>query len=217
MPTQAPALEVNGIAVYAPGIAPVYFIPALQIELTFGGPLQPRILRSITYSPRAVALARTNAPVPKGWHRASFNGVSLAVPPSWRVNRTMHAPACGTDAVLPLPGLTLASQPALPVSCPAPPLTAESPVAGVEIDGFAVEGSPSFSCLFPKRINNLKVCIEARPLYGVLTVQVSGVAMATSTVKIGMFGNGLTGRIILDSLRRSKQGVSFAPGQGVLG
>ena len=209
MPTHAPALEVNGLSVYAPDIARVYFIPALQIELTMGGPLQPRILRSITYSPRAVALARTNASVPKGWHWASFNGVSLAVPSSWKVTRRTHAPACGTDAALSLPGLTVASQPALPVPCPAPPLTAESPVAGVEIDGFAAADSagvsPSPSCLFPKQINNLKVCIEARPLYGVLIVQVSGPGMETSTVKIGMFGNGRTGRIILDSLRRGEQ------------
>jgi hypothetical protein len=80
MPTYGPALEVNGLSVYAPDVAPVYFIPALQIELTLGGPLQPRILRSITSSPRAVALALTNASVPRSWHWASFNGVSLAIP-----------------------------------------------------------------------------------------------------------------------------------------
>ena len=96
-------------------------------------------------------------------------------------------------------------------------MTAESPVAGVEIDGFAagdaVGGSPSASCLFPKRINNLRVCIEAHPLYGILIVQVSGPGMETSTVKIGMFGNGLTGRTILDSLRRGKQSAGSPHGR----
>jgi hypothetical protein len=209
MPAQAPALRVNGLSVYAPDVSPVYFIPALEIEVTLRGPLQPRVLRSVTYSPRAVALAATRSSVPKRWRWVSFKGIRLAVPQSWTVNRTTHAPICGTDARVSRPGLTLASRPALPASCPPPPLMAEPPVAGVEVDGFSARevaggSSPSpLSCLPPKRINDLRVCIQARPLYGVLIVQVSGPRIPTSTVQIGMFGNGIAGRAILDSLRRS--------------
>jgi hypothetical protein len=207
MASEAPALRVNGLSVYAPGLAPVYFVPALRIELTFSGPLQPRVLHSLTYSPRAVALAgHASASVPKDWRWVSFKAVRLAVPRSWRVNRTANAPACGTETRLSLPGVTLASHPALPLACPAPPLIAEPPVAGVEVDGFSYPkggGSSSPSCSLPRRISSLKVCVQAQPAEGVLVVQVSGARTPTATVKIGMFGNGITGRTVLDSLRRS--------------
>jgi hypothetical protein len=213
MAEQSPALTVNGLAIYAPSVAPVYFVPALNSELLFSGPLQPRILRSVTYSPRAVALEAPRSSVPKGWRWVSFEGIRLAVPRSWVVNRTTHAPICGSDARVMRPGLTLATRPALPASCPPPSLLAEPAVAGVEVDGFSAQQvaggttpSPS-SCLPRRRINNLRVCIQARPLGGVLIVQVSGSRLPTATVQIGMFGDGLAGKTVLDSLRRSSQGV----------
>jgi hypothetical protein len=209
MTGQTPVLHVNGLAVYTPDVLPLYIIPALDMELTLRGPLADRVLHSITYSPRAVALATTHSSVPKSWRWVSFKGIRLAVPRRWTVNRAAHAPICANDLRLSRPGVTLASRAALPASCPAPTLTSVPPVAGVEVDGFsatAVAGgsSPSPStCLPTRRINNLAVCIQAQPVFGVLIVSVSGHAMAPATIQIGLFGNGITDRTILDSLRRA--------------
>jgi hypothetical protein len=203
----APTLVINGLSLYAPDISPLYFIPALEVEVTFNGPLPPEVLHSVTYAPRAVALEPGPASIPKGWRFVSFKGVEVAIPRSWTVTRSAHAPACGTDVVVSRPGLTLASAPALPVPCPAPPLTAPRPIAGVEMDGFSsVESGgipPSTSCVPPTRLNSLDACIDSQPANGELVVQVSPTPGRTVTVRIGMFGSGRTGRAILDSLRRS--------------
>jgi hypothetical protein len=210
MTKRPPALVVNGLSVYAPDITPVYVIPALGTELTFSGPFESRLLQSITYSPRAVALQAGRASTlrtPRRWQSVAFKGITVAVPSAWRVTRSAHAPACGTDVEVSQPGLTLASGPELPVSCPAPPLTAPAQVAGVELDGFpaveAVGTLPSPSCLLPRRINGLEVCIDAQPSFGELILEAFTSRTRSVTVKIGMFGSGRTGRRILESLHRS--------------
>ena len=207
---QAPTLVVNGLSVYAPDISPVYFIPALGAELTFSRPLQPGILHSITYSPRAVALASTASvlpTVPTGWRSISFRGVRFAVPPSWSVHRAAHAPACSSDTALSHAGVTLASGPELAVPCPSPLSAPRPQVTGVEVDGFSsgqvVGTSDRPSCVFPKQLHDLQACVEAQPALGELIVQLAAAGMRPVTVKIGLFGDGRTGRDILYSFRRS--------------
>jgi len=202
---EGPAFIANGIPVYAPGVAPVYVIPALGIELTTSGPSQTRVLQTLTFSPRAVALALgSSAPVPKSWRWISFAGIRFAVPPHWALKRTSNAPPCGTDLVLSEAGVDLAAGPALAASCP-PPMADVRPVPqvpGVEVDDFSGASSQG-ACVGPGTIDGLHICIEATPAFGVLIAATSSAGHRTITMKIGMFGSGTVGRTILYSVRRS--------------
>ena len=201
----SPAFIANGIPVYAPGVAPVYVVPALGIELTVSGPSQTRVLQTLTFSPRAVALAAGSpAPVPKSWRWISFAGIRFAVPPHWAVKRTPTAPSCGTDLVLSEAGVDLAAGPALPVSCPLPMADVRPvpQVPGVEVDDFS-SASSQWGCVGPGNIDGLNICIEAMPAFGVLIAETSSAGHRPITMKIGMFGSGGDGRTILYSMRRS--------------
>lgn len=199
--TEPPVLVTNGIPVYAPGVAPVYLVPALDVEISFSGPQEPQVLKTLTYSPRAVVLApgRTMT-VLTSWRWVSFSGVKFAVPGGWSVRRTTYAPPCSSGIVLPMAGVTLASQPPLSISCPPPQadLRPVPQVAGVEVDGFSSMPEPHPACVGPRTINGLSVCIEAGPTYQVL---IDHVASPNLTVQIGLAGDGLTARTILYSLR----------------
>ncbi len=201
----SPAFIANGIPVYAPGVAPVYVVPTLGIELTVGGPSQTRVLDTLTFSPRAVALAPgSSAPVPRSWRWISFAGIRFAVPPPWAVKRTPNAPLCETDLVLSEAGVDLASAPARPSSCPLPMADVRPvpQVPGVEVDHFSGASSPG-GCVGPGTRDGLPICIEATPAFGVLVAEISPVGHRPITMKIGMFGNGAVGRTILSSIRRS--------------
>jgi hypothetical protein len=200
---EGPPITINGISVYQPGVAAVYVVPSLHVELTFDGPPQPEVLQTLTFSPRSVALAPGHVePVPKSWRSVSFAGVSLSVPGSWQVRRTPNAPPCATDIVLPEGGVTLAAGPASPISCPVPKALIQPvpQVAGVEVDDFS-DFSSQASCVDPRTINGLDVCVGASPIYAVMVVRVRSVG--DRTVKIGMFGDGEVGRTILHSMRPS--------------
>jgi hypothetical protein len=201
----SPAFIANGIPVYARGVAPVYVIPALGIELTISGPSQTRVLHTLTFSPRAVALAPgSSVPAPKSWRWISFAGIRFAVPPHWAVKRTPNAPPCGTDLVLSEAGVDLASGPALPVPCPLPMADVRPvpQVPGVEVDDFSGASSQG-PCVSPGTINGLNICIEGTPAFGVLIAETSSAGHRPVTMKIGMFGSGTDGRTILYSIRRS--------------
>ena len=197
---------VNGVPIYAPGVAPVYVVPSLGAELAFTGPLQPRVLHTLTASPRAVALASgPPSPTPRSWRSISFDGLRFAVPPTWTMTRRAHAPPCATDIVLPEPGVTLARGPALPVAC-ALPIAEVRPVpqvAGIEVDGFTASRSADATCVGPRTVDQLHICVNAMPAYGVLVAQVSAPGMAPITVKIGMTAGGTVERSVLYSMRRS--------------
>jgi len=201
-----PSTVVNGIPIYAPSIAPVYWAPSLSARLSFSGPQQPSVLASLTASPRAVVLAQARtATTPSAWRWIASEGIRFAVPATWALARSTHAPPCGTDIVLPVAGVTLAREPALPLPCPLPEaeVRAVPQVGGVEVDGFKPSSLESTTCVGPRTIGSLHVCISPTPGYGVLVVQLSALGMTPMTVKIGMTGNGTVARSILHSLRRS--------------
>ena len=201
-----PSAVVHGVPLYAPSVSPVYVVPSLGAELAFSGPPQPLVLQTLTASPRAVALAPGPPPsVPRSWRWISFDGLRFAVPPTWALNRQAHAPPCGTDIVLPQAGVTLARGSALAVSCPLP-LAEVRPVprvAGIEVDGFAATTPLHATCVGPRAIGQFRVCINATPASGVLVAQVSTPGFDPVTVKVGMTANGMVGKAVLYSLRRS--------------
>ncbi len=197
---------VNGVPVYTPGVAPVYVVPSLGAELAFSGAPQPRVLHTLTASPRAVALAPgPPSPTSRSWRSISFEGLRFAVPPTWTLTRRAHAPPCATDIVLPEPGVTLARGPALPVACPLPiaEVRPVPQVAGIEVDGFTTSTPLHVSCVGPRTIGQLHICLNAMPAYGVLVSQVSAPGMSPITVKIGMTAGGKVERSVLYSMRRS--------------
>ncbi len=196
---------VNGVPLYTPGVAPVYVVPSLGAELAFTGTLRPRVLHTLTASPRAVVLAPGPSPTPRSWRSISFDGLRFAVPPTWTMNRRAHAPPCATDIVLPEPGVTLARGPALPVPCPLPVAEVRPvpQVAGIEVDGFTASTPLHATCVGPRTIGHLHICLNAMPAYGVLVAQVSAPGMAPIRVKIGLTAGGTVGRSVLYSMRRS--------------
>jgi hypothetical protein len=61
---------INGFSVYDD--VGTYFVPSLHLQLGISGPLAQRVLRTLTRSPRAVALASGPAPsVPQSWRRVT--------------------------------------------------------------------------------------------------------------------------------------------------
>lgn len=197
-----PVMVVHGLAVYAPGVAAVYVVPALHTELTVSGPPQPRVLRTLTYSPRAVVLAGRASPPPPRWRRVTFGGVALRVPSAWPVRRPGYAPPCATDLVLAEPGVTLARAAPLPVLCPlSEALVRPVPqVAGVEVDAYPRAWTPG-RCTGAARIGGMRVCIAASPASGVLKVRVQPPHGTAVTVRLGLFGRGLVDATVLSSLR----------------
>jgi hypothetical protein len=201
-----PYVLINGIPIYAPGVAPVYLAPSLGARLTFTGPQQLRVLHTLTASPRAVVLARgKTSRIPPSWRWISFSGIRFAVPATWKLTHSAHAPPCGTDIVLPVAGVTLARGPALRVPCPLPEADVRPvlQVGGIEVDGYKATTPEPSACVGPRTIASLHVCINPAPAYGVVVAQVSATGIAAITVRIGMAGNGVVERSVLYSLRRS--------------
>ena len=201
-----PYAVMNGIPVYAPGVAPVYLAPSLDARLTFTGPQQPGVLHTLTASPRAVVLARgQTSRIPRSWRWVSFSGIRFAVPATWKLSQSANAPPCGTDILLPVAGVTLARGPALPLPCPLPEAEVRPvpQVGGIEVDGYRATTPEPSACVGPRTIASLHVCLNPAPAYGVLVAHVSATGIAAITVRIGMAGNGLVERSVLYSLRRS--------------
>jgi hypothetical protein len=204
-----PHTLVNGIPLYAPGVASVYLATSLDAELAFTGPAQLRVLHTLTVSPRAIVLRSGGAAaIPPSWMWVSFDGLRFAVPPTWNVTHDAHAPPCGTDIVLPQSGVTLANGPALPLPCPIPEaeIRPVRQVPGIEVDGYK---TPSQSlptgtrCVGPRLLHSLPVCVDASPAYGVLIAQVRSAQSGPITVKIGMYARGIVAKMILHSIQRS--------------
>jgi hypothetical protein len=99
----------------------------------------------------------------------------------------------------------LARGPALPYPCPLPEAEVRPVprVSGIEVDGFKASTPLHATCVGPRTIGQLHICLNSMPAYGVLVAQVSATGMAPITVKIGMTGSGMVGRSVLYSLHRS--------------
>lgn len=223
-PPGATPVTVNGINGWeypsrvCPSCVTEFGFPPLGITMGVSpGPLRSLATEardavdSLTHSPRAVVLAQGPPPtVPSTWRRASFGGVSLAVPSAWPVERgSVYGAYCsflssvtfGTTEVSLNSGAKFL---ALPCPYIPPAFSARSAVAvdGVLVDPGRynpVQGDPLGRCV---SINGLRACPDTGYPYGILTlaVHVPGRKMPVA-VQIGLAGNGIMARTILDSMR----------------
>jgi hypothetical protein len=200
--------HINGLAVYAPGLPGYFIVPKLHASLLLAGQVPPQLLKSLTYSPRAVVLTAGPSPtVPSDWRRISYGGIRFAVPKTWSVRHLAFAPPCASNIVLPVAGVVLTAEQAPPVGCPMVfgELNPVPQVAGVEVDDFQLPGAsvPARSqCVGPAEVNGLMVCVNASPAYGELVAQVWSSGHLPVTVKIGLSGGGLTDRSVFYSMHR---------------
>jgi hypothetical protein len=215
----APRHVINGIDVYGSTSygAGSYFLPSMGVEVIFQGPLGPKVLDTLSRSPRAVVLANgPSASLQSSWRRVGFDGIALRVPRSWPTSRTVYftdnAEQCGVTPaafVGPHPGFVLldTDQEVGVVHCffvswPPP----QKPVNGVQVDarsqalrGWHVGVSFSGQCL---KVNELRVCPATSPVYSILVLKVSVPGRSKPVyVSISLAGNGMIARTILYSLR----------------
>lgn len=214
-----PHMVLNGLTVEAlvdrlSGKVVGYYVPALGMAVIGSGPLAASIFRTLTRSPRTVALASGPAPsVPSGWHTVTFQGLAFDAPQSWTVNSTAVTgddlgPLCSpgatsfltTEVALSIDQRQLA-QPGCLITGPPKP---EPPIEAVEVDAGNITWFPSVpsyseQCLHP---HGLTVCPATTPAYSILALKVTVPGRRTPLlVSIGLAGNGMVARTVLYSLR----------------
>jgi hypothetical protein len=97
------SLVVNGFGVYKSSpcdyqCLSVYDVPSLGTEIAGAGPMFPKVLHTLSSSPRAVALEPGPASaIPSSWRRVSFGGLSISVPSSWSVGHQSFYDGCSVE------------------------------------------------------------------------------------------------------------------------
>jgi hypothetical protein len=202
---QEPTL-VNGIPVYVQDGGLTYYVTLLDAEVHASGLLARRVLHTLTWSPLAVVLSRQTRPVPVSWRWYSFAGLRFAAPSNLpRV--TSHEITEGCPGVVPglAPEVLLSTATVLGVtSCIALRTTVSFIRYG---DGVLVASGPYQSVQLPKnlqclRLHGLRACAMSGNYGGVVGVIVAMPGRFRPTlVEIGLAGNGVVARTILDSVR----------------
>jgi hypothetical protein len=189
-----------------------YVVPSLGLEIVddeIPGQKTP-VIDTLTDSPRAVVLAPGRpSPVPVGWHRVTFGGISAAVPASWSVQTTSNwstgcAPFHGvmTETEVTFNRGATDIEPSCPAEFPGGQ-TVEAPGDGLLIDPGTygpLDPDTTFgSCL---AVHGLRVCPSTSDDDGILVAAVHlGRTGPPVAVEIGLGGGGRTARTILHSLR----------------
>ncbi|MGH9016269.1 MAG: hypothetical protein ACRDY1_00840 [Acidimicrobiales bacterium] len=216
-PTAAPpgsgARTVNGIGTFAFGSVELVgeFVPSMGIEFEAQGPLARRVLHTLTYSPRAVALG--SGPFlrsPSSWRRVAFAGIALSVPSAWTEQQSSNwSSGCEyPDLTLPDGDVVLdrGTSGVVP-GCPSE--TGASPVRS-GVNGVVIDPGP-YGPLTPetkfarcRRIHGLRVCPSESDPYDILVVVVY-VRDVSSPValEIGLAGSGELDRAVIGSIRQA--------------
>ena len=205
---------INGIFayLYPTGSPRSYLVPSLGVEITVDGPLGQRVLHTLTWSPRSVVLAPGSLPaIPSSWRYVSFAGLRFSVPANWPITRTQVTPGLGAMCQrqgVAFSGTTVTlstdRHPLLVVLCPLFPSTPQPPENGVQVDsGLRTEPTVTLSlsahCL---DLHGLTACPATSPTYSILVLRVNVPGRDKPVfVSIGLVGNGMVARTILDSLR----------------
>jgi len=204
---------INGILVYPYPTGPQssYLVPSLGVEITVDGPLGQRVLHTLAWSPRSVVLAPGSSPaVPSSWRSVSFAGLQFSVPANWPIYQTQLTPGLGICG--PMSGVEFVNTAVtlstdvrpLHYPCALPAPNAKPGRNGIQVDlGLRTEPlvTLSFSahCLV---LHGLTACPATSPAYSILVVRVNVPGRSKPVfVSIGLVGNGMTARTILDSLR----------------
>jgi hypothetical protein len=216
-----PRREINGRTVYGSALdgIGVYQAPSLGIVILLRGPLRNRVLDTLTWSPRAVALAPDSAPVvASSWRPVTFAGLQFSVPADWPVNRTQVTPNLGGSdcqaqgAAFLSTAVTLSTDtlPLIIATCLYSPLTLRSPPNAVQVDSGSRWASSAPASLskppvaFSKHcfeLHGVTACPATSPAYSILVLKVSVQGRSKLVyVSIGLAGNGMVARTILYSL-----------------
>jgi hypothetical protein len=205
---------INGISVYPYPTGPQssYLVPSLGVEITVDGPLGQRVLHTLTWSPRSVVLAPGSSPaIPSSWQQVTFAGLRFSAPANWPINRTQVTPGLGAicrqqgvafwDTIV---TLSTDARPLLLPPCPRMSPTPQQPENGVQVDsGLRTEPMATLSlsahCLV---LHGLTACPATSPAYSILVLRVNVPGRSKPVfVSIGLAGNGMVARTILDSVR----------------
>ena len=222
---QKKSTMLNGVRVYRLLTAVTYvgyYAASLGVEVIAQGPLARRILATLTRSPRAVALASGSTPaVRPDWKTLTYQGLAFAAPAWWPVTRTSYNYGVGDPCNTPgvdffnegvgggevvlstdrfLAGFSCSAR-----RNPGPVY----PGDGVEVDAgsdtlseLAMEGlhlAFSKHCL---DLHGLIACPATSPAYSILVLKVTVSGRDQPVfVSLGLAGNGMVARTILDSLR----------------
>lgn len=180
------------------------------------GPLATTIVRTITHSPRSVALGPYRASAPRAWRHVTFGGLSFSVPKRWATERVTWIGGCPVNIARSTLLLSTARSFSAP-SCNPPPNTAGYMAARPGMRVFAGPTVPATrahlrgaTCLSH---NGLRVCVEPYRLEGgylstnypgLLTVDVYLPGRTRpDLVEIGLNGTGMMPLQIFDSLQPS--------------
>jgi hypothetical protein len=234
-PYSLQSFEVNGFNVECicvptrvlPRSVTAYLVPQLDVVVF----ANPNILRTLTYSPRAVVNAAGPAPVvPKSWEWGTVSGIKFAVPAAWHPTDPAHPesvfPACaGPDWAPTSPGVVVAPvlYSALAITCPIPVAPPKHAVSwlGVATNDNRYPSSSAPGARSCRQVETIRVCLQTdipwSPLDVLATVSRVGTAHCGGPRScpdpqppdaapplifvIGLSGNGMTARTILYSLR----------------
>ena len=218
-------MRLNGLSVYlGPGMDPYlagygleyeandYIVPSLDIEVAGVGPLAKQVLNTLTRSPRTTVLASGPAPVvPSSWQSVTFAGLRFSAPRNWPITQTQVTPGLGDicrEQGVAFAGTTVTLstdvRPMLLPPCPYLLPTPQQPENGVQVDaGLRTEPmvalSLSVHCLF---LHGLTSCPATSPAFSILVLRVNVPGRDKPVfVSIGLAGNGVVARAILDSLQ----------------
>ncbi|MGN6791380.1 MAG: hypothetical protein ACTHJW_03220, partial [Streptosporangiaceae bacterium] len=201
--------QINGVPIL--GVRPTakglssFLAPTLHVLVSVKGPLANEVLETLTRSPLSVVLAPGwHFPVPHSWRWHDFGGIRFAAPGDWALMRDGHY-ACpfglspnvvilvpAQNRIMPRCGIVVATA------------AAESAHFGITVTtGPGVGGGTAQFDGCALR-NGMRQCYSAPPLRGgVLDVAVFAPGRHRVTfVDIGLAGDGVTARTIVDSIRQ---------------
>jgi len=209
---QEQPVRLNGISVLLGpnGLTFIsYFVPSLHVEVRASGAMGKRVIETLAVAPRAIVLASGPAPaIPLSWQPVSFAGLRFSVPAGWPVQRTTTWNLCGPVQIAVAEGVVLdTDQRFLALQCAALLPYPIVPSNGVRVDPgdspslkeLIGSFSPGGTCLHH---DGLTVCPSSTPPHSILLLRVTVPGRTKPVyVSIGLAGNGMVARTILQSLR----------------
>jgi hypothetical protein len=213
------SIEVNGIAVdkvihplrsgSINSVSVDYLAPSLGVELRGRGPKARQVLSTLTHSPLAVVTSSApHSATPNAWKTVNAGGISMSVPPSWTVRHAGFFCGGMTSSTVYL----LHADETYAISCPAIGIAAEHQELGVP-SAAILSGRQTSSFARAKTtrlltINGLTLHVLSSSETGhILTASIDVLGHASPTVvELGLPGDGLQARAILDSIHLSRVG-----------
>ena len=213
------SIEVNGIAVdkmihplnngSINSVSVGYVAPSLGVELKGRGPKARQVLSTLTHSPLAVVTSSApHSATPNAWKTVNAGGISLAVPPSWTVTHAGFF--CG--GMMPSTVYLLHADETCAISCPAIGIAAghqergmpsAAILSGRQTSSFAGAKTTRLLTINGVTLHVLSSCETGHLLTA--SIDVPGHASPT-VVEVGLPGDGLQARAILDSIHLSRAG-----------